>query len=398
MNPGPALQKTKLPKDFYSNSINCGVRKYRPDLGIVWSDRDSVAAGVFTQSQAKAAAVRYCQEILPSNKVRCVLTNSGQANAATGPQGTTDNRMLVEKVASEFQLQSDQVIINSTGIIGVPLEMEKLHRGIEELKTRSSETAEPFAVAIMTTDLIPKSAYRDIKLSGGTVRLTGICKGSGMIHPNMATMLGYLFTDAKLNTEQAQSMVKESADLSFNMISVDGETSTNDSYVLMANGATGVELQNSEDEETFREAVNEMAIFLAKSIASDGEGASKLIEVSIRGCHDSELARGAARSITISPLIKTAIHGEDPNWGRIYARLGQYGVPEDLLDKFNLQIQGIQIVENGSPVSFDYYKMKTSFSNDVVRIDIDLRAGDHSATAWGCDLSKKYIDINTEYN
>ncbi len=398
MEPAQAMIKTKLPKGFTSNSVNCGVRKYRPDLGIISSDRDMVVAGVFTKNNGKAAPVKYCESILPSDKIRHIMTNSGQANSATGNKGIEDNLELVRHTAHIFNCNPDQVVISSTGVIGVPLEMKKLKRGINELHDRQSKNANSFALAIMTTDLIPKSVYKDIELSEGTIRLTGVCKGSGMIHPNMATMLGYVFTDVTLNPDQAQRMVKQVADKSFNMISVDGETSTNDSFFLAANGASNLTLNNPEDEALFIKAFEEISIFMAKSIAADGEGATKLIEVHLIGHNDLENAREAARGITNSPLIKTAIHGEDPNWGRIYSRLGQFGVPEELMDKLDLKIQGVPIVEAGQPIPLDYYKMKTRFTEDLIKIEIDFHSGDIEATAWGCDLSKKYIDINTEYN
>ena len=398
MEPSQIMKKTKLPKGFTSNSVNCGVRKYRPDIGIISSDRDMVVAGVFTKNNGKAAPVKYCESILPATNIRHILTNSGQANSATGNRGIEDNLDLVNHTAQTFGCESNQVVISSTGVIGVPLDMKKLKRGISELQDRQSKSANSFALAIMTTDLIPKSVYKDIELSEGSIRLTGVCKGSGMIHPNMATMLGYVFSDITLTTDKAQEYVKHVADKSFNMISVDGETSTNDSFFLAANGASELNLNNPEDEALFLAAFEEISIFMAKAIAADGEGATKLIEVQLKGHNDLESARAAARGITNSPLIKTAIHGEDPNWGRIYSRLGQFEVPETMMDKLDLSIQGVPIVEAGQPVPLDYYKMKTRFAEDTVKIEINFHSGDIEAVAWGCDLSKKYIDINTEYN
>lgn len=398
MTPGPALSKTPLPKGFHCNSINCGVRKYRPDLGVVISDYDCVAVGLFTQNESKAAPVRYCEGLLPSKKIRAIITNSGQANAATGEEGERNNQMLVQKTASSYGLKVENVLIASTGIIGVQLDIEKLVAGLDQLKLRSSESAESFATAIMTTDLIPKTVHKDIELSNGTVRLTGVCKGSGMIHPNMATMLGYVFTDAKMNETDAKELFTRAVNDSFNMISVDGETSTNDSTFMLANGASGVEVMTDDDLKKFEFALKDICIFMAKSIAADGEGATKLIEVTVKGLDDIDLAKKAARGITTSPLIKTAIHGEDPNWGRIYSRLGQFGITSELMNKVNLSIQGVDIVETGKTSSIDYYKMKTRFKEDTVRIDIDFQSGKHLVRAWGCDLSKKYVDINTEYN
>ncbi len=398
MEPSQIMKKTKLPLGFTSNSVNCGVRKYRPDIGIISSERDMVVAGVFTKNNGKAAPVKYCESILPAANIRHILTNSGQANSATGNKGIEDNLDLVNHTAHTFGCEAHQVVISSTGVIGVPLDMKKLKRGISELQDRQSKSANSFALAIMTTDLIPKSVYKDIELSEGSIRLTGVCKGSGMIHPNMATMLGYVFTDVTLTTDKAQEYVKNVADKSFNMISVDGETSTNDSFFLAANGASELTLNNPEDEALFLAAFEEISIFMARAIAADGEGATKLIEVQIKGHNDLESARVAARGITNSPLIKTAIHGEDPNWGRIYSRLGQFEVPETMMEKLDLSIQGVPIVEAGQPIPLDYYKMKTRFTEDTVKIEINFHSGAVEAVAWGCDLSKKYIDINTEYN
>ena len=219
-----------------------------------------------------------------------------------------------------------------------------------------------------------------------------------MIHPNMATMLGYILTDAKLNKQYAADLVRRSSDLSFNMISVDGDSSTNDCCFLMANGATGVELKTDSDKEIFEAALINVSIFLAKSIAADGEGATKLIEVTIKGSDNLTLARQAARGITMSPLIKTAIHGEDPNWGRILARLGAEKVPAAQLDKMTLKLQGVSLFANGQPCAFSRDEVRARLKQALVKIDIDLQSGDFSATAWGCDLSRKYVDINTEYS
>lgn len=392
------LNRTKLPEGFTTSGVNCGVRKYRPDMGLIKSDRDCVTVGVFTKNINKAACVKYGQSILPASNIRYLVANSGQANAATGEQGDQDNLSVVKYLAKKAEVDHAQVLISSTGIIGVPLELEKLYRGIDELLIRGSKVAEPFATAILTTDLVPKTVYRDVELSSGTIRLSGICKGSGMIHPNMATMLAYILTDADVPVDKAQELLSESVEDSFNMISVDGETSTNDSCFFMANGASGVSPSTGADWDLFREAVIDMCQRMAKSIVSDGEGATKIVEVNVQGCADLEIAREAARGITSSPLIKAAIHGEDPNWGRIYSRLGQYGMPIDHMDKLDLDIQGVSIVEKGRQISIDYYQMKVRFKEEAVAINMNFHSGPHSATAWGCDLSKRYVDINTEYN
>jgi glutamate N-acetyltransferase/amino-acid N-acetyltransferase len=374
------------------------VRKYRPDLGIIISETDAVAAGVFTQNECKGAPVTYSQGILPSTHIRAIVTNSGQANAATGPVGRERNWQMVTAAAQSVGCLPHQVLTASTGVIGVQLEIDKICGAMSELVERAGDTAEPFAVSILTTDLVPKTVTTEVELTDGTVRITGICKGSGMIHPNMATMLGYILTDADVPVAFAQELLTEAVNKSFNMISVDGDTSTNDTVYLMANGASGVGLTDADDAVKFRNAVVEVAVFLAKSIARDGEGATKLIEVNLAGAPDLSLARKAARGITLSPLIKSAVHGEDPNWGRILARLGAESIPGECLEKMTLEIQGMRIFENGAPAVFDRSEVRKALKTDLVKIDVNFNSGDSTATAWGCDLSRKYVEINAEYS
>lgn len=398
MTPGPGISRTPLPKGFVAGGINSGVRKYRPDLGIIVSEVEAVTVGVFTQNECKAAPVLYSQGILPSEHIRAIVTNSGQANAATGPQGRERNWQMALSASQAVGCLPHQVVTASTGVIGVPLDIEKISAAMPEMVERATETAEGFALSIMTTDLVPKTVTTEVELTNGNVRITGVSKGSGMIHPNMATMLGYVVTDVELTVNQAQAMLRESTDLSFNMISVDGDTSTNDCVFLMANGASGVALSNEDDVRIFRNALVELSIVLAKSIARDGEGATKLIEVNLKGAPESKMARQAARGITLSPLIKSAVHGEDPNWGRILARLGAESVPGDVLEKMSLSIQGVTIFENGGPAVFDRAEVKRLLKTDTVKIEADFNSGGANAVAWGCDLSKKYVDINAEYS
>lgn len=397
MTLGPGIARTALPKGFLASGVNCGVRRYRPDLGIILSEPEATGVGVFTTNQMAAAPVRYCREVLPSSSVRAIITNSGQANAATGAEGVESNRTMAFEVAKELGCFPRQILTASTGVIGPQLELSKIVPAIADLVDRANETAEDFALAILTTDLVPKTVTTTVSLSGGEVRITGICKGSGMIHPNMATMLGYLLTDAQIHSEKAQLFLKEAVDVSFNMISVDGDTSTNDAVFMLANGASGVALETANDEAEFRQALNEIAVALAQSIAKDGEGASKLVEVNVVGAPDDATAKRAARGATVSPLVKTAMHGEDPNWGRIVARLGAEQVSEDALMKMSLSIQGQLLFAAGQPVRFDRDEVKTLLRRHKITVDIDLKSGECAATAWGCDLSKKYVDINTEY-
>jgi len=397
VNLGPGISKTALPKDFYSSGINCGVRKYRPDVGVIISERLATCAAVVTQNELKAAPIQFVMENLPASNIKAIITNSGQANACTGPQGIKDNLEMVGTLAKFLGCEANQVMPASTGVIGVPMEIEKIKTCIPQLVNRLGQTAESFATAILTTDLVPKTVTTVVKLSSGEVRITGISKGSGMIHPNMATMLGYLLTDIKISEEMATKLLKKSVDKSFNMISVDGDTSTNDCVFLMANGATEVELANANDEMIFLKALTDVSIILAKSIVSDGEGATKTIECHLKGLPEKELGIKAARGLTLSPLVKTAIHGEDPNWGRIIARLGAEKVPADLLEKMSLKIGEISIYAQGAPVTYDSSKLQHILKSEFVKIDIDFFSGDFEATAWGCDLSKKYVEINAEY-
>ncbi len=398
MTTGPGMTPTPLPKGFLASGINCGVRKYRPDLGLLLSTTDAVAAAVYTKNECKSASIVYSQALSPSTKIRALVTNSGQANAATGPAGVDANLRMARAVAAAVGCGADQVLTASTGVIGVAMEIDKIERAVPELVARAGENAQPFSLAILTTDLIPKTVTTTLELSGGTVRLTGICKGSGMIHPNMATMLGYFVTDAGISEGAAQAWLSEAVDKSFNMISVDGDTSPNDAVFLLANGASGVRVSTDEDRARFRGKLTEMACLLAQSIARDGEGATKLVEVSVSHAPELTLARRAARGVTISPLVKAALHGEDPNWGRVLARIGAEGVPAEALGRMQLKLQGFTLLSNGLPVTFDRDAVRGRLREDTVRIEIDLGSGVHDAVAWGCDLSKKYVDINAEYS
>lgn len=399
MNLGPGIARTQLPLGFYASGVNSGVRKYRPDVGLILSDYDMVAAGVFTQNEAKAAPVIWSQNLLPSHTIRAVITNSGQANAATGEEGIQKNLQMVHACAKVAKCLPEQVLVASTGVIGVQLAVDLIIKSLPELTDRVTDSAENFANAILTTDLVPKTVTTTLELSQGTVRITGIAKGSGMIHPNMATMLGYILTDAKIETQEAHTFLKNAVDQSFNMVSVDGDTSTNDCAFLLANGSSQVSLITESDRSIFQQTVTEMCQVLAKAIARDGEGATKLLEITIHHADDEILAKKAARGLTVSPLFKCAIHGEDPNWGRILARLGAEGVPAKILDTMTLKLQGEKIFEAGMPLAFDRDKVRSLLRSDTVLVDIDFHGNNDAnlVKAWGCDFSKKYVDINTEY-
>ncbi len=398
MIPGPGIFRTKLPIGFTAGGVNCGVRLYRPDLGVIISETPCTTVGVFTQNNYRAAAVNYCVDCLPADNIKAIITNSGEANAATGVDGIEHNLAMATALANALHCNPEQILTASTGVIGKTLSIEKIVDAIPALVKKTTTIAENFATAILTTDLVPKTVYKVLELSTGSVCITGICKGSGMIHPNMATMLGYLLTDAKINTQDAQTMLKTVCDKSFNMVSVDGETSTNDSVFFMANGMSGVSLKTPDDQLVFCEGLLQIAILLAKSIARDGEGASKLIEAQVTGAENPSQARDIAKSIITSPLIKTAIHGESPNWGRIISRIGNESVSESMLHSCDIIIQGITVFSHGAPViSPAVLSLKQKLSSDTTTIQVAFLAGQYSATAWGCDLTEQYVKINAEY-
>jgi glutamate N-acetyltransferase/amino-acid N-acetyltransferase len=394
---GPGIFRTLLPNKFLAGGINCGVRQYRPDLGIIISEIPSVGVAMYTQNTHKAAPILHCENILPRTNIKAIITNSGQANAATGEQGIKDNDAMVNCVAANLSCLPEQVLTASTGVIGTPLAVDKITAAIPELINNTSNVAEKFALAILTTDLVPKTVAKEVNLSAGKIHITGICKGSGMIHPNMATMLGYLLTDAALHVNQAKELLHNAVNKSFNMISVDGETSTNDCVFMLANGASGVHVNNQQDFALLQTALNEVAMTLAKSIARDGEGATKLIEVHVKGAPDNIMATSVARNITVSPLIKTAIHGESPNWGRIIAKLGAEKIPQQLLSSCSILFQQHMVYSKNKPQDVTAANLKAAMRADTINLVIDFDAGIHEATAWGCDLSEKYVKINAEY-
>lgn len=386
-----------LPQGFHAAGINCGVRRHRPDLGLILSDLPCTAAGVFTSSTCQAAAVLYCRDVLPSTEIRALITNSGQANAATGREGEEDNYTLVEATADVLKLKPEEVLIASTGSIGTRLALDKILPALEELTSGLSDVADNFALAVLTTDLVPKTISKKIQLSSGEeITLTGICKGSGMIHPNMATMLGYFLTDAALQVTQAKRLLKQAVDASFNMINVDNQMSTNDSVFLLANGSSNTFVHHGKDEALFLNALIETSQFLAKAIARDGEGASRLLEVQVHHAKDLGTARELARAVTSSDLFKCAVHGSAAYWGRVLAVLGQQGIPIEVINKCTIHFQDFLVY----PPRLAHYEksdLDASMKAETVVVIIDLQDGLESATAWGCDLSEQYVKINANY-
>ena len=286
-------------------------------------------------------------QCLPGNEIKAIITNSGEANAATGEEGEKTNFQMAQALANVLECSPQQILTASTGIIGKPLSIDKIIDSIPQLVKKSKNIAENFATAILTTDLVSKIAFAEIELSTGKVCITGVCKGSGMIHPNMATMLAYFMTDVIIDRDEAQTMLQQVCDNSFNIISVDGETSPNDCVFMMANGMSGVSLERQVDKEIFYRTLLQLANTLAKSIVRDGEGASKLIEVHVSGAETLLQARALAKSLITSPLVKTAIYGESPNWGRIISRIGNEGITETMINSCDIIIQGVTVFSHG---------------------------------------------------
>lgn len=389
------------PKGFRAGGVHCGLKKVdRYDLGAIVCDVPADAAGVFTTNLVKAAPLFVTQESLAKEgKLQAMLVNSGNANACTGEQGDKDAREMRASFAKALGVPDHYVGVTSTGVIGVPLPMENVGRGINELSGRlSAEGGDAFCQAIMTTDLVEKSVCVELTVDGKTVSVAGAAKGSGMIHPNMATMLGFMTTDAAVAPGALQTLLSAATDLSFNMITVDGDTSTNDMVVAMASGLAGNEPLHPghPDWAPYEEAFRYVAETLAKAIARDGEGATKLIEVNIAGASSVQAARAIAKTIVGSSLVKSAVYGSDANWGRIIAAAGRAGAPMNP-NTVDIRLGDIAVLEQSQPLVFDEEAAKAYLDGDEVAIHVNLNDGAHQATAWGCDLTYDYVKINASY-
>jgi len=390
------------PKGFRAGGIYCGVKKVqKPDLGAIVCDVPADAAGVFTTNVVQAAPIGVTKESLKAEgKLQAMIANSGNANACTGEQGVRDAQAMRDTFAKALGIPAHYVGVTSTGVIGVPLPMEKITRGLEELSGKlSTEGGEDFSQAILTTDLVKKTICVSVTIDGREVTIAGAAKGSGMIHPNMATMLGFITTDASLQPGGLQALLSGVTDTTFNMITVDGDTSTNDMVVAMASGLAGNEPlgPNHPEWESFYHAFSYVAETLAKSIARDGEGATKLIEVNVIGASTDYDARAIAKTIVGSSLVKSAVYGADANWGRIIAAAGRAGVPMNP-DTVDIRLGDIAVLQQSTPVAFDEDAAKAYLedSSEVI-IHVDLHNGTGKATAWGCDLTYDYVKINASY-
>lgn len=397
------MSNVELPRGYRFSGHHSGVKSDPaiPDYSIFASDVDSVCVGVFTQNLVCAAPVDWCRDHVPLTTCRAIIVNSGNANACTGQQGKQDVDAMVTAVAGELEIQKEQVLVMSTGIIGVHLDMEKIGPAAEVGCSQLDSTPSAFinaARGILTTDKSEKIVLRSIDTSEGPVRLAAVAKGAGMIGPNMATMLACVLTDAALETVDAQRLLSASANQSFNCISVEGHTSTNDTLLLMANGkATGAVL-DGQDLTTFAEELTSALIELAKMIPADGEGATHLMEITVTGADDDADARKVANSVGASNLVKTCVAGGDPNWGRIVSAAGYAGVNFDP-KALQLKMNGFLLFQNETPIKFDEKEVSSSMQNTFVTdIELSVGRGEGQATIWSSDLTCAYVKFNSDYH
>ena len=394
-------------KGFQAASTAAGIKyQGRTDMAMVYSEKPCVAAGTFTTNIVKAAPVKWDQDIVYNHPLaQVIICNSGIANACTGEEGFGYCRETAKAAAETMNVDADSVLVASTGVIGMQLPIEKLAAGVRAMAPKLQGTLEAgneAAKAIMTTDTKEKEVAVEIEIGGKTVTIGGMCKGSGMIHPNMCTMLGFVTTDACISKKLLQEALSQDIKDTYNMVSVDGDTSTNDTVLLLANGMAGNPeiTEKNEDYQKFCEALNYINTTLAKKIAGDGEGATALFEVKIIGAESKEQAVTLSKSVVTSSLTKAAIYGHDANWGRILCAMGYSGAqfdPEKVDLYFESKAGKIQIIENGVAVDYSEEEATKILSEDAVTAIADIKMGDCAATAWGCDLTYDYIKINADY-
>lgn len=389
-----------LPLGFQASTVEAKFRnKSRKDLGLIYSDRPCVLAALFTRNKFCAAPVLVDREILvKGNPVRAIVANSGQANACTGKKGM-ENCLEIQKLTAEYlHIKTDEVLLISTGVIGAQFDMEKWHKSLPELCQLSPlADAEGFTRAFMTTDAFPKFASREIELSNGRIRLTVMAKGAGMICPNMATMLCVVLTDALLQKAEWQGMFERAVNRTFNRVSVDGDTSTNDTILGLANGASGIAFANSKDEEMLEKALTDILAKVSYMLVQDGEGASKVIHISVKGAANDGEAKKVARAVAASQLVKTAIYGGDANWGRIINAAGYSGAefnPEEV----GLYLCGIERFRDGQPVNDDMEaRLAELLRNKDIEVSIILGKGPGSYDMLSSDLGHEYVTLNSDY-
>lgn len=395
------------PKGFYAASTAAGIKyKDRADMAMIYSKTPCVCAGTFTTNIVKAAPVKWDMNIVETSEyVHAVVINAGIANACTGEKGLKHCSETAQTVSETMNISENSVLVASTGVIGMEVPMDKICAGIGQMAPELSETLEAgtkAARAIMTTDTVPKHIAVSFEAGGKTVTVGGMCKGSGMIHPNMCTMLGFITTDAAITKELLTKALKEDVKDTYNMVSVDGDTSTNDTVLLLANGEAKNPLIDTENEdyEKFKTALNTVNTYLSKKIAGDGEGATALFEVKIIGADTKENAVTLAKSVVTSSLTKAAIYGHDANWGRILCAMGYSGVsfdPEKVDLYFESAVGKLKIIENGVSTGYDEAEASRILDCEAVTAIADIKMGEAAATAWGCDLTYDYVKINADY-
>jgi len=387
-----------FPRGFRSAGVYCGIKKPGLlDLALIVSEREASVAGVFTTNRVCAAPVRWSRQVVASGMGRAIVANSGNANCLTGEQGERDAQRMAELVAQRLGCPPTQVVVASTGVIGVPLPMNAIEAGIalafERLSDGDDRTT---ADAILTTDSASKRASMEIAAPAGAVRIGTIAKGAGMIAPKMATMLAFITTDATIDPVDLQACLTRVVDATFNCITVDGDTSTNDMVIALANGAAGVRLMG-DALQAFEQGLYQVCEYLAKRIVKDGEGASRIFEVRVSGAADANAARQIARTIAESQLVKTAIHGGDPNWGRIIAAAGRAGAPMDL-NRARLYLQDTLVFADGRPAEYDEQALVEAMQTEEVLLNLQLGEGDGTARFWSSDLTAEYVKINAHYH
>lgn len=388
------------PTGFQVAGLHAGMKRKRNDLGLIYCEKPANAAAVYTLNQIEAAPLQVTKDsIAKEGKIQALIVNSGNANACTGEQGEQDARKMRDVTAEQFVLPDHYVAVASTGVIGVEMPMDKIIPQIKYLTPEATdESAAQFNEAILTTDLVTKSTCYQTTINGKTITMAGSAKGSGMIEPNMATMLAFVTTDAVIESEMLELALKEVTNQTFNCITVDGDTSTNDTALVMASGLAGNESLTPahEDWDLFKVLLRQTCEDLAKEIARDGEGATKLVEVEISGAVDDQQAIKAAKSVVGSSLVKTAVFGADANWGRIISAVGNSGT-EINPQTIDMSIGDIQLLKNSEPLSFSEEDATTYLENQDINININLNVGAGTGKAWGCDLTYDYVRINASY-
>ena len=391
-------------KGFLASGMNCGVKEgsTKKDVALIYSEVPCVGAGMYTNNKVKCAPIYVTKEHLQNSKAQAIIVNSGNANCCTGQQGIDAAKDIAKCVAENLKLDVNDVLIASTGVIGVPLDAEIIKKGVPTLKEKLSKVGSDAAEAIMTTDTVKKECAVTLTLDGKTVTIGAIAKGSGMIEPNMGTMLSFISTDASISADMLKEALKEVVNVSYNRISVDGDTSTNDTVLILANGLaenTTISEKNN-DYNSFVEALKYVTITISKMLAKDGEGATKLIECTVNGCRNDQEGVVLAKSVITSSLVKTAMFGADANWGRILCALGYSGIDFDqkAVDVYFENEEGSIIVcKNGASVDFDEDFAKKILLKSEITIRIEMNSGNCSVTAWGCDLTYDYVKINGDY-